>query len=58
MFSEAKVTEIYCMADNFLQGICYPTRKINSSFSLQPLTIFRQNLPESHEFFVSLQQKI
>ncbi len=23
MFSEAKVTEIYCMADDFLQGICY-----------------------------------
>ena len=27
-----------------------------NSFSLQPLTLFRQNLPESHEFFVFLSQ--
>ncbi len=29
MFSEAKVTEIYCMADDFLQGICQSTGKIH-----------------------------
>ena len=27
MFSESKVTEIYCMADDFLQGICIATKK-------------------------------
>ncbi len=28
MFPESKVTEIYCMADDFSEGICIATRKI------------------------------
>ncbi len=28
MFSESKITEIYCMGDDFLQGICIAIGKI------------------------------
>lgn len=43
MFTESKITEIYCMADDFLQRICIATGKIHDPKNPIKLTAYSNN---------------